>query len=38
MGFKNGAWATVWSVEPSPSGASTKVRISTNKYQFPTMH
>lgn len=31
MGFKPNAWATVWSVDPSPKGSSTKVRLSTSK-------
>lgn len=31
MGFRPNAWATVWSVEPSPRGTFTKVRLSTSK-------
>ncbi|MGN1156971.1 MAG: hypothetical protein ACI4TK_12405 [Agathobacter sp.] len=31
MGFRPNAWATVWSVEPSATGSSTKVRLSTSK-------
>lgn len=31
MGFRQNAWATVWSVEPSAKGSSTKVRLSTSK-------
>jgi len=31
MGFRPNAWATVWSVEPSAKGSSTKVRLSTSK-------
>lgn len=31
MGFRTNAWATVWSVEPSAKGSSTKVRLSTSR-------
>ena len=31
MGFKNGAYAKVWSVEPGSSGKYTKVRISISR-------
>ena len=31
MGFRPNAWATVWSIEPSAKGSSTKVRLSTSK-------
>lgn len=31
MGFKKGAWATVWDTKPSSTGKSTAVRLSTRK-------
>lgn len=31
MGFRNGAWATVWGVEETPSGKATRVRLSVGK-------
>lgn len=31
MGFRTGSYMTVWSVEPSQSGNSTKVRLSSSR-------
>lgn len=31
MGFREGAWATVWEVKKNPSGRSFNVNLSTSK-------
>lgn len=31
MGFGCNRWGTIWSIEPSSTGLSTKVRLSTSK-------